>query len=267
MRLSQSILLLLFFFLVFFANCENATTLPSASLEQPLIKSINVSPAVVQFTLEDDGYNNTTITINLQTEILLNGSTQVPSYIVTNLSDNSVITSGKLISPEGNAFYEVNFELETSTTIIQNYIVQVYVFDDFGNSNMAEHSIELIGFANIRPEIIEVLNPTEVTIPSGDSQIIVPFAAKVTDADGQSNVDQVFIEFINSDGSILIPNPNTLLDNGKNEDIAANDSIYTIAFTINSNNTPANRKARYFAVDQAGLFSDTLTTTFNIKED
>ena len=50
-------------------------------------------------------------------------------------------------------------------------------------------------------------NPNEVIIPSGNDELIIPFTAKVKDADGQSNIDQVFIEFINSDGSILVQIP------------------------------------------------------------
>ena len=95
--------------------------------------------------------------------------------------------------------------------------MQVSVYDEYGNFNSAEYNIELIGFSNASTQILMVENPNEVIIPSGNDELIIPFTAKVKDADGQSNIDQVFIEFINSDGSILVPNPNTLLDNGLND--------------------------------------------------
>lgn len=250
---------------MFLLNCDSSLTTSLHSSETTYIRSLTVQPSLVKFSLDSDGYKDTTVNISVSSEIVLNNNEQVPTFVVTNLTNRKVVTSGTLTPTESNIF-TTSFELETSTTINKNYIVQVFVFDNAGNSNTAEHNIEIVGFANARPEIIEVSNPTEVILPSGSDVLIVPFTAKVTDVDGQSNIDQVFIEFINSDGSIIVPSPNTLLDNGQNEDVAADDSVYTIAFTINSDNTPANRTARYFAVDQAGLFSDTLTTTFNIVE-
>ena len=257
--------LLFFYISLLLLNCDSTVTTNLQTLDSTYISSLTVQPSFIKFSLDSDGYKDTTVNISVSSKIVLNKNELVPRFIVTNLTNRKVVTSGTLSPTESNIF-TTNFELATSTTISQNYIVQVFVFDNSGNSNTAEHNIELVGFANARPEIIEVSNPTEVIIPSGSDVLIVPFTAKVTDVDGQSNIDQVFIEFINSDRSILVPKPNTLLDNGQNEDVAANDSVYTIAFTINSNNTPANRTARYFAVDQAGLFSDTLTTTFNIVQ-
>jgi hypothetical protein len=256
--------LFLFLLPLFYVHCD--TSIPQAvTSNQSSILSIDVTPSFVQFTLEDDGYKDTTLTFEIQTEISVLGSSEVSDYVVKKNSTRETVASGTLTNTEDN-FYIASFDLNTSTTQIQDYIVQVSVYDEYGNFNTAEYNIELIGFSNARPQILMVENPNEVIIPSGNDELIIPFTAKVKDADGQSNIDQVFIEFINSDGSILVPNPNTLLDNGLNEDVAANDSVYTIAFKIDSNNTPANRTARYFAVDIAGLFSDTLTTTFNIVE-
>lgn len=256
--------LLLFLLPLFYVHCDTYTPLPVSS-NQSSILSIDVSPSLVQFTLKDDGYKDTTVTFEIRSEISKMGSSEKSNYVVTKNSTRETVASGTLIDAEDN-MYNASFDLNTSTTQIQDFIVQVSVYDEYGNINTAEYNIELIGFPNARPEILMVENPNEVIIPSGNDELIIPFTAKVKDADGQSNIDQVFIEFINSDGSILVPNPNTLLDNGLNEDVAANDSVYTIAFKIDSNNTPANRTARYFAVDIAGLFSDTLTTTFNIVE-
>ncbi|HAH51360.1 MAG TPA: hypothetical protein DCL80_08850 [Balneola sp.] len=98
------------------------------------------------------------------------------------------------------------------------------------------------------------------------------FTAKVIDQDGQNNIDRVFIEFVNEDGSVLIPDPNILYDDGINTsntergDLVANDSVYTIQFFINSSNTPTNRIVNYFAIDKSGLRSDTLKLPFNLVD-
>ena len=124
------------------------------------------------------------------------------------------------------------------------------------------------GFANAAPEILSAENPEEVVIPSGPGAVAVPFTARVTDEDGQNTIREVQILFENEDGSILTPNPNLLRDDGSAEsgDFAAGDSVYTITFQVDQNNTPSNRFALYFAIDNAGLSSDTLRLPFNIVE-
>jgi len=247
-----------------FLNCDSTIAPQPLEIDLPGFESTIVTPANITFTLAEDGYQDTTITFNIQANLNNQGSDFSVRYIATNQSSRSLISTD-LMGQQGE-FYAASFNLETSTTSIVNLLIEVFVVNNNGDQTTAQIFREVVGFSNARPQMLEASNPTEVIIPTDDSSIIVPFVARVTDADGQDNIDQVLIEFINEDGSVLVPSPNVLLDNGLNEDVAAGDSLYTIAFTVNSSNTPNNRTAIYYAIDRAGLHSDTLSTTFNIVE-
>jgi len=258
----SSIYIVLFFI---FLNCDSTNSPQPLEIDLPGFESTIVTPANITFTLAEDGYQDTTITFNIQANLNNQDSDFSVRYIATNQSSRSLISTNAM--EQQGEFYAASFDLETSTTSITNLLIEVFIVNSNGDQTSAQIFREVVGFSNARPQMLEASNPTEVIIPTDDSTIIVPFVAKVTDADGQDNIDQVLIEFINEDGSVLVPSPNNvLLDNGLNEDVAAGDSLYTIAFTVNSSNTPNNRTAIYYAIDRAGLHSDTLSTTFNIVE-
>ena len=115
---------------------------------------------------------------------------------------------------------------------------------------------------------MEVNNPEEVEIPSGSNTTTVLFTAKVRDADGQSNIDKVLLNFRNEDGTLLGASPFEMFDDGASSsgDETAADSVFSTTFTINSSNTPNNRTALYWAIDKSGLSSDTLETPFNLVD-
>lgn len=258
----SSILLLIVLSLT---NCDSTVTPDSAVIDLPIIESITSDPAVVQFTLENDGYKDTTVTINLSATIDLNGSSENPTYVVSLPSTREIITSGNLNS-SGGTLFQTNIDFETSTTQFSNYLVQVFAFADNGNSTYAEKNIELIGFSNSRPHIIEVNNPAEVNRPS-DGEIFTQFTAKVTDLDGQTTIDRVLVRILDILGADVPDSPFEMFDDGTTySDVAASDSVYSITFPIAA--IPGRETQsffiEYFAIDQGGIYSDTTRTTFKI---
>jgi hypothetical protein len=250
---------------LFLLGCDTTTNPESVIAERPNIQSISVNPAILQFSLDEDGYKDTTLTVSLNSEITLNGSQEQPSFVVTNLSNREVVSAGDLNSISGSN-YAVDFELNTSTTQFQNFLVQVFAFDEFGNTNSAEHAIELIGFSNARPQILMVDNPAEINRPSS-GEIITQFTAKATDLDGQDTIDRVLVRIIDILGSEVPDSPFQMFDDGINyNDVAANDSVYSITFPIAAIEDRMTQSffIEYFAIDQGGIYSDTTRTTFKI---
>lgn len=247
------------------SGCDSTTSPVNKLLDAPTVNRLTIVPHNVQF-IPTDGFTDTTLTVHIETQITNSGTEElIQGYIVRNKEGGAVLFQGQLTDESRGDIYWAEIDIETSTTSFLEYVIEVYAFDKAGNGNYYQANFGVEGISNARPQLLQVSNPEEVTIPS-DGEIAIPFTAKVFDPDGQNNIDRVLIEFINEDGSSLIPVPNQLFDNGINEDAVQGDSVYTIAFNINSSNTPNNRKAIYFAIDKAGLHSDTLQTTFNIVE-
>ena len=228
------------------------------------MQQLIVSPSNIEFT-PVDGFKDTTLTINIETIIKNVDSETTLGAILRDKSTQTLISSHELNAIAQTDTLTAQINIETSTSSFENFLVEVYAYDNSGNGNSFQSGLSIIGLSSKPPVVADASNPESVTIPS-EGSVTVPFSVNVTDEDGQDNIDRVLIEFINENGSSLIPFPNQLFDNGTGGDLAASDSVYTITFSINATNTPNNRTALYFAVDKAGLHSDTLQTKFNIVE-
>lgn len=248
---------------ILYLGCDSTTSPTEIINNSPRITSISLTPQNFTF-IPSEGFKDTTV--NLQVQINLDNIIDEVTliYAIVQKGGIPIFESSIKVSGESGQSYTENIEIATTTTTIQEYVFYVLVDDESGNGNYAESNFSIKGFSNDPPQILEANNPAEVKIPSGDEIVNFFFTAKVTDPDGQDNIERVFIEFINEDGTRLIPNPNSLLDNGLDGDQVAKDSVYTIGFSINSSNTPNNRTVQYIAIDKAGLSSDTLETQFNI---
>lgn len=260
----------LFFTLcVFFAalaiSCDE-TPGNDFSTDSPRAVSITVSPGTIDF-VPADGVKDTVVTVTVTAIVENVPDGNPPRLAVFERTNRSLPIFETLLSPgTGVNEYESNFDLQLNTLQFLQFDVFVFAFGDLGNGNWVSSTIDVDGFPNAKPVILEANNVTEVTIPTDATVIPVRFAAKVTDPDGQSTIDRVSILFLNEDGSVLTPNPNRLFDDGavQSGDLIQGDSVFTITFSINNTNTPNNRTALYFAIDNAGLSSDTVRTTFNL---
>lgn len=253
-----------------FLSCDSTTSPGNPISGSPQIQSLDITPAEISFYLQQDGYKDTTVAFTILSQINDIAENQNPEFLVSIQSSGESVTEGELSSSNAQQYnYSAEVSLPTTTTSIENYTVSV--FFENNPSVYAQSGFKVNGFPNNAPTILEVNNPEEVTIPNGNETKDVFFTAKVTDLDEQSNIDQVLIEFLNEDGTKLIPEPNELLDDGNSGpdgsgDQVEGDSVYTIAFSITSANTPNQRTAQYFAIDKAGLSSDTVEAAFNIVE-
>ena len=248
-------------------HCDNLPDTPTQSYTYVDLSHFRVEPTDIRFSADLDGFKDTTLQYTFFAQLHNSELVEHLGFIIRNPRTSEILLQERLEKPAIDPLpieIQGNFNWETSTTSYEQLLMELYALDRYGYGVQHQAVLSIEGIASSPPEIIWVDNPNIVEIPTGSATLNIPFQAKVTDPDGQKTLDRVFIAFENEDGSILTPTPNILTDSGTGLDEVAGDSVYTITFSVNSSNTPQNRTVLYFAKDKAGLFSDTLKSTFNI---
>lgn len=270
-KLNLSVIFLMLCIYCLISSCDETPGNVLDEQNQPSVNTLDVSPQRVTFD-RSVGIKDTTITLSVSANVAGLKDGELPSYAFfdeanpTDPAFEGFLEDRRICNlTDCTDSYGIELDLEFSTIDFKNYQVFVYALGKT-SSNWISTTFEVAGFPNSAPQILAVNNPQEVIIPTDASVIPIPFTAKVTDEDGQNTISEVRILFENEDGSILSPNPNTLFDDGSSEsgDLVQGDSVYTITFQIDQSNSPNNRMALYYAIDQAGLSSDTLKLPFNL---
>ena len=264
---SKAILSILFLAILGSIHCDSLPDTPTQSYAYVDLSHFRVEPTDVNFDVEMDGFKDTTLQFTLYAQLHNSELLEYLGYIIREPRTGVILLQEQLTTPVSDPLpidIQGTFNWETSTTNFEQLLVELYALDRYGYGIQHQATLTIEGIASSRPQIIWVNNPDSVEIPTGSTTLIIPFQAKVTDPDGQETLDRVFIAFENEDGSILVPNPNILTDTGTGLDEVAGDSVFTITFSVNSSNSPQNRTVLYYARDKAGLFSDTLKSSFNI---
>ncbi|MFD2532229.1 hypothetical protein [Gracilimonas halophila] len=242
---------------------------PASVLEDaPAITHIQVQPKNVEFTVEEDGFkDDTTITVEVFVSTINISNDQPPLYIMADKGSGTEIAAGTfdIINSE-NGDFRIEIPIETSTTSFEEFIINAFPSSNTGVGNFAQASFEISGISNNAPVILETDNPDEIQLPSSGNQNVT-FTAKVTDEDGQNTIENVFMRLISKTNGEVGNSPFPLYDDGTNGgDEIANDSLFTLTFQINEQNQSDTYFLEYFAIDQGGLVSDTVTSTFSIIE-
>lgn len=263
--------LLLFSFIpvvigLFLLNCDPTVSPSNSFTDSPEVKELIVSPNEINFT-SADGFKDTTLTIALEATIENITEESTLGYAIRDKSTLILVTEGELVSGNDADVYEVDLEIETTTTSFEELMVEVYAYNPNGSGNFFQVPISISGFSNNAPEILEVNNPDTLIRPES-GEIIARFTSKVRDLDGQNSIDQVLVRVINQSSGEVSGSPFLMLDDGTSGDLTANDSTYTWALPVTPTDTNPNRDfdIEYFAIDLGGLVSDTLRTTFSIRE-
>ncbi len=250
-------------------GCDSVS-LP-ADEDPVLITTLTVTPSVINFT-SADGAKDTTLTILLQAETSGNNTPENIEYSLVKENSEDEPLTGIFSESSGPNSFSVSVDIITSTTRFESWRVFVFGFNNQNEGEIVESSIRISGFSTSPPEIVEAFNTETVTIPeSGQEQI--DFFARVVHPTAQSLIDRVDFFMIDQNGERL-GGPNVvfeMFDNGEINieqgriDEAAGDSLYSRALFINSGNQPDNIDVFYFATDAAGLSSDTVQTSLEIR--
>ncbi|MEO1023417.1 MAG: hypothetical protein AAFW89_12810 [Bacteroidota bacterium] len=257
------------FFLVVSA-CDEVPESTSGIEQTGTITRFEYQPSSIQFSSDTDGIKDTTISFDLSLSVGQSFDGLRANFEIFSSLQTEPVASGifEPADPENPTSFtaEVSYPLNTVET---QDLVFVATLNN-PNSGFATGNVNIIGAINNPPEILEVDNPEQVTIPSpGEGPLVVLFEAKVTDAQGQASIDRVLLNFFDIDQEeFLLTTPVALLDNGVQSgvafDLAAADSIFTTPFSINSSNNPDELEVLYWAIDNGGLSSDTVRTAFRI---
>lgn len=235
--------------------------------DKPAITQISINPQNVQFNIENDGFKDTTLDVGIYISTVNIPDDKPPQFAITNKISGEQVSQGSFDifdSRTGNFGTEIT--LQTTTTSFDEYIINVFPSAEQVNGNYAQTIFTISGVSNNNPLILEANNPEEVQLPSSGTEN-VEFSAKVTDEDGQSTIENVFMWLISQNTGEVSDSPFLLYDDGNNgEDSIANDSLYTLTLEVSPQNQPDIYDVKYYAIDRGGLVSDTVETTFRISE-
>ncbi|MBO6524490.1 MAG: hypothetical protein JJ971_11730 [Balneolaceae bacterium] len=251
---------------LFLLNCDSTTNPSNSFTDGPEVTELTITPSDVNF-VPADGFKDTTLTISVLSTIENVTEATTLGYVLRDKNTQLLISEGELAAASETDVYGIDLSLETTTTSFEELITEVYAYNPNGNGNFFQAAISISGFSNNPPEILEANNPDTLIRPES-GEIIARFTSKVRDLDGQSSIDQVLIRVINKASGEVSGSPFQMVDNGTSGDITANDSTFTWALPVTATEDNPNRDfdIEYFAIDLGGLMSDTVRTTFSIRE-
>lgn len=256
------------FISVGFYSCDTTTAPDDLFKDAPTISVFTITPNEITFTVED-GYKDTTVSINVVAQFINIEALSEPVLVIADKYSGETIGEKVLElfdSDENSLTYTTDFHIVTSTTARQEYVVNL-LYDD-RNGAYAQAYVNISGFSNAVPIILETSSPDTIQRPSS-GEVPATFTATVTDDDGQESIDKVYLRVINQASGEVEGSPFQMFDDGMNyEDEVAGDSVYTwsLPVTPTDNNPNRNFDIEFYAVDQGGMVSDTVKTTFSITE-
>jgi hypothetical protein len=104
----------------------------------------------VEFTQQEDGFKDTTITIELYSLILDNSDSDIPRYAISNRSSGDIVAEGELSFLDSKRFnYTAGADILTTTTSVEGYTVNV--FFESNSQVYAQTGLIIKGFSNFAP--------------------------------------------------------------------------------------------------------------------
>lgn len=260
-------MVLLSIFGISLASCDEALTPRDLDEKQPYVQNLQINPSPIDFDAVNDGQKDTTITLNLAVDGFNFEVDSVPYYSIFIGKESLPSIEGKfLVNFSPLTTFQANIYIPTNTLEFETYTVLVTPENNSSGQNYAQAVVKQNGVSFNAPEILEVNNPEEVERPeSGETTVY--FTAKVSDEDGQNNIDGVFLRLISQTSVEVNNSPFLLFDDGSSRgDLIPSDSVYTLTFPVSSSNQLETYDIKYYAKDKSGLVSDSVTTTFSIVD-
>ncbi len=249
--------------------CDSALEPENFDEQQPFFRNLQVNPSEFSFDPQTDGQKDTTIALNLSVEGFNFETDSVPYYSVFVDGEDLPSYQGDFpVNFSPNTTFSTQIEISTNTIEFHTYTVLVTPSETGNNSNYATAVIDQTGVPINPPEILEVNNPDTLIRPESGS-ITAFFTAKITDPDGQSNIEEVLIRIFDREIGQVQGSPFEMFDDGITyEDETANDSVFTFSLPVTQTNDRPNRDfdIEYYGIDKSGLSTDTLKTIFIIRE-
>jgi hypothetical protein len=257
--------------IVFITTCSDTTSVKPIHTQNVILQDVIISPINISFkntAIQKDTTINLTFAATVTDTSLIKGD---PYFTIIDLQSEQAIASGRLTDFDKSKIrYSTIYPLQLNTTTFVEYQVYIFAIDKQNqSSNRYQTIITVQGNVGEPPVVLNVSNPDTVQIPTGSNINNIDFKAKVTDPDGQSNIDSVLVNLVSQNtGKPLTGSPYLLYDDGGSTNVGGSvsgdafkgDSVYTRRFQVSSSNTADKLTVSYFAVDKTGLHSDTTTT-------
>lgn len=255
----------LYLFILLFLACDT-TIEPLNNLSLfPEVVSVAIPTDSVSFT-RSDGFADTTITLPIEATIRNIDETSTLGFVIRDASSLAAVIQGNLAASAQENLFNGEASINTSTTSVENYLVEVYAFDESGRGGFAQTPFYIVGFSSAPPVLTRTTSPGTIVRPVSGS-IPAVFTAKVTDPDGDETISRVSIRVIQNNVDVQ-GSPFEMFDDGSTlGDTTANDFVFTWSQDVTPTTGEQDRDfdIEFFAVDEGGLHSDTVRTTFSIR--
>ncbi len=255
-------LLLLSAFLIISA-CDNADGPFNIIHEEPRVRQLSIEPSEIHFT-GADGVKDTVITFEIAARSDLTENYSLEAQMA-NARDGEPIASVTLNPVEEEADkYHASITVAQSTTRFANMVLYVTpVGTQNRTGGRAETVISVIWSDTGNPEIVEIMNPDQITIPaSGEPEEQFFVAARVGHSVSIDLIDNVNLNLYDEEENRINDLPYIMTDEHEGYGTTPDDDLYVQGFSVNSGNSPGTYTVRIHAVDIAGTSSDTLQSTF-----
>ncbi|RNC85503.1 MAG: hypothetical protein ED557_01655 [Balneola sp.] len=258
----------LYLSLLFLWACD-ATTNPIDNLALfPEVAGIEIPIDSVVFT-RSNGFVDTTITLPIEATIYNIDGSSIFGFVVRDISSLAVTIEGSLDASSEENMFTGEANIPTSTTTIENLLIEVYAFDESGRGGYAQTPFYIVGFSSEPPTIVRTTSPGTIIRPTSGSVPAV-FTAEVADSDGNETIERVFLRIIDFEDGEVEGSPFDMADDGASlGDSTANDNTFTWSLEVPANPSSGRIERdfdiEFFALDQGGLYSDTVRTTFSIR--
>jgi hypothetical protein len=179
-------------------------------------------------------------------------STSKPSSVTVEFVTASQVEFSATLNQTSPSSNFIGNAVVSTTAPGGQYAVNYYITNNDGSTiSIGKQSIRIIKWGNSAPVIDTVLADDTITVSS--STQIAYLYAKVSDADGLSDISQVYYNVVKPSGDTV--GPYTLADDGTSPDQISGDGIFTSGLSIYSNAVKGTYRFDFQAKDKSGAVS------------
>ncbi|MBW7888619.1 MAG: hypothetical protein H3C35_09715 [Bacteroidetes bacterium] len=269
--------------LLFFTGCQLPNDKVIDSPAPPVVEQLSISPSQISVDRISPSYNPEDI---VDTTIVVSVLVSHTNSAIQNIVFEVVSAEGVLLSPKtalndsgtipdntaNDGTYTGKVSIKFKKKNLGNYTVRVIINDTEGHVITALHAFSVVNpFVKV-PQVLSVNIPDTTKIPDGNDSVIVQLSAKVTDAQGISDIksvtavvtsksgDKQFSVSLYDDGGTTIVPPFHLTSG----DAVQGDSIFSCKIIFRKKDID-DYLVRISAVDSSESSGNTLSKTISIR--
>lgn len=256
---------------VFLSSCDDPPGSAPHAISENVLSEFTITPDSVELDPNEvDDIGGETVIDFEMTVVNSEYKNYVTKYRVIDKLTDSTVEEGffgnvETVPPKDND-QKINepliaqFQITVSNTDVSELNIVVYAVSNRGTiSNTIQRSIRITGLLSDPPVIEFLEHPDTVYIPAEGNQPF-SFDASVFHPNGQQNIEGVFLELFDSNNNQIGGAPFEMEPDEQDQ----NNKLYSIAFQIDSNNQPDDITVWCYAIDRAGVSSDTVFSSFTI---